>query len=119
VQMTVEIDKIDGMRRGPGRSRQACEILWGALNESPHSVASAMQGPRFFNELKRAIPGISDRVLNERLVELSDLQLVTRTVLDAAPIRVRYELTEHGTAMRPAINELTRWAEKHPQPDRV
>jgi DNA-binding HxlR family transcriptional regulator len=68
-------------------------------------ISTLMPGPGFFNELKRGIPGISDRVLNERLVELSDLQLVTRTVLDAAPIRVHYEPTEHGSAMSPAVNE--------------
>jgi DNA-binding HxlR family transcriptional regulator len=34
-------------------------------------------------------------------------------------IRVRYELTEHGAAMRPAIDELTRWAENHLQPERA
>ncbi|WP_067502306.1 helix-turn-helix domain-containing protein [Actinoplanes sp. TFC3] len=67
----------------------------------------------FFSDLKRAIPGISDRILNERLVELADLKLVTRTVLDGRPIRVRYELTDHGAALRPALTELARWAEDH------
>lgn len=76
-------------------------------------LSTLMQGPVHFNELKRAIPGINDRILNERLVEFVDLGLVERTVLDAGPIRVRYELTEHGAAMRPAISELTRWAEHH------
>ncbi len=75
--------------------------------------STLMQGPVFFSDLKRGIPGISDRILNERLVELAELNLVTRTVLDGRPIRVRYELTEHGAAIRPALDELTRWAEKH------
>jgi DNA-binding HxlR family transcriptional regulator len=44
------------------------------------------------------------------------LHLVSRTVIDTGPVRVRYELTEHGAAMRPAITELTRWAELHLQP---
>jgi DNA-binding HxlR family transcriptional regulator len=81
-------------------------VVWSAL----------MQGPVYFSDLKRGIPGINDRILNERLVELADLGLVTRTVLDGRPIRVRYELTEQGAAIRPALTELTRWAEKHLRP---
>ncbi len=80
-----------------------------------HVVSTLMQGPVFFNELKRGIPGISDRVLNERLVELAELGLVSRTIVDQGGGRVRYALTEHGAAMRPAITELTRWAESHLQ----
>ncbi|GAA0242798.1 helix-turn-helix domain-containing protein [Cryptosporangium japonicum] len=78
--------------------------------------STLMQGPVYFSDLKRGIPGISDRILNERLLELVQLGLVTRTVLDDRPIRVRYELTEHGAAIRPALTELTRWAEEHLRP---
>lgn len=81
-------------------------------------LSALMQGPLHFNEIKRAIPGVSDRVLTERLGEFVDLGLVSRTVSDAGPVRVRYELTERGQALRPAITELTRWAEQnlHPSP---
>ncbi|GAB3283057.1 winged helix-turn-helix transcriptional regulator [Kineosporia babensis] len=76
-------------------------------------LSALMGGPMYFNELKRAIPGINDRILNERLLELVDLRLVARTTVDVGGGRVRYELTEHGYAMRPAIDELTRWAKEH------
>ncbi len=76
-------------------------------------LGTLMQGPVHFNDLRRGIPGISDRVLNERLLELSALGLLTRTVVDGPPLRVRYELTGHGAAIRPAIDELTQWAEAH------
>ncbi|WP_305787239.1 winged helix-turn-helix transcriptional regulator [Symbioplanes lichenis] len=79
-------------------------------------LSTLLQGPVFFSDLKRAIPGISDRILNERLVELGELGLVTRTVLDGRPVRVRYEVTEHGGAIRPALAALTLWAEAHLQP---
>ena len=72
-------------------------------------LGSFMQGPAHFADLRRSIPGISDRVLNERLLELATLDLVTRTVVDGRPIRVRYELTEHGYAIRPAIEALAAW----------
>ena len=80
--------------------------------EHPHA------GPLFYSELRQAISGISDRVLNERLLELAELGLVERNVLDTRPVRVQYALTAHGAALRPAINELTLWAEQHLQPDR-
>ena len=80
-------------------------VVWGTL----------MQGPVYFSDLKRSIPGINDRILNERLVELVDLGLATRTVIDERPIRVRYQLTERGAAIRPALAELTRWAQEHLQ----
>lgn len=84
-------------------------------------LGTLMQGPVFFNELRRGIPGISDRVLNDRLLELAALGLVTRTVVESPSLRVRYELTEHGRAMRPALNELTQWAQNHlaPTPEQV
>jgi DNA-binding HxlR family transcriptional regulator len=79
-------------------------------------LGTLMQGPVFFTDLKRGIPGISDRILTERLVELADLGLVTRTVVDGRPIRVRYELTEHGAAIKPALAALASWAENHLRP---
>lgn len=79
-------------------------------------LGTLMQGPVFFVDLKRGIPGISDRILTERLVELAVLGLVTRTVVDGRPIRVRYELTEHGAAIKPALDALASWAENHLSP---
>jgi DNA-binding HxlR family transcriptional regulator len=76
-------------------------------------LGTLMQGAVHFNDLRRGIPGISDRLLNERLLELASLDLVTRTVVEGPPLRVQYELTPHGYALRPAIDELTQWAETH------
>jgi DNA-binding HxlR family transcriptional regulator len=80
-------------------------------------LSALMQGPMRFNEIKRAVPGVSDRVLTERLGEFQALQLVSRTVTDATPLRIEYALTDRGEAMRPAITELTRWAEQNLSPD--
>lgn len=76
-------------------------------------LGTLMQGPAFFNELKRGIPGISDRILTDRLVQLAELGLITRSVVESPSLRVRYELTDHGAAMRPALDELAKWAEGH------
>ena len=76
-------------------------------------LSTLLEGPLHFNDLRRAVPGISDRVLNERLLELAAVGLVSRTVVAGPPLRVRYEVTDHGAALRPAIDELTRWASAH------
>ncbi|MGV9559008.1 winged helix-turn-helix transcriptional regulator [Streptomyces sp. NPDC003401] len=76
-------------------------------------VAALMQGPVHFAELRRGIPGISERMLSDRLTELSAAGLVVREVDEGPPLRVSYRLTEAGTALGPALHELGRWAEEH------
>ncbi|MFF2042885.1 winged helix-turn-helix transcriptional regulator [Kitasatospora sp. NPDC058170] len=70
-------------------------------------------GPGYFSELRRAIPGISERMLSDRLTELSDAGLVLRQVDEGPPLRVSYRLTEAGAALRPALTELALWADQH------
>jgi DNA-binding HxlR family transcriptional regulator len=79
-------------------------------------LSTLMQGALHFNELKRAVPGVSDRVLTERLGEFVELGLVSRTVSTSGSVRVQYDLTDRGRAIRPAITELTRWAEQNLSP---
>lgn len=75
-------------------------------------VRTLVTGPHRFNELLAAIPGISDRLLTERLRELENEGLVLRTVLPESPVRVIYELTECGSDLEPALTEIGRWAER-------
>jgi DNA-binding HxlR family transcriptional regulator len=70
------------------------------------------QGPQGFNELLGSIPGLSDRLLTERLRELESEGLVRRTVIPGPPVRVRYELTQAGKDLEPVIDSLGRWAER-------
>lgn len=72
-----------------------------------------LRGPQRFHELLAAIPGISDRLLTERLRELEDAGIVARHVAGARPIRVSYSLTEAGRALEPAISALAQWAERY------
>ncbi|WP_344565244.1 helix-turn-helix domain-containing protein [Streptomyces axinellae] len=76
-------------------------------------LAALMSGPGHFAELRRAVPGISERMLSDRLTELSAAGLVTRAVEEGPPLRVSYSLTDSGHALRPAMVELTRWADGH------
>ncbi len=76
-------------------------------------LAALMSGPGHFTQLKRAVPGISERMLSDRLSELVAQGLVSRTVQEGPPLRVSYRLTRAGEELRPALVELTRWAEAH------
>ena len=67
-------------------------------------------GPMRFAELKRAIPGLSDRLLSQRLRELESAGVMGRTVEEGQPVKVTYELTGKGESLRPAIQELRQWA---------
>ena len=74
-------------------------------------ISLMMTGPQGFNEMLAAVPGLSDRLLTERLRELESEGLVRRTVRPGPPVRVSYELTEAGKDLKPAIECLGRWAE--------
>lgn len=73
-------------------------------------------GPTGFRALTRAVEGISDSVLSDRLAELTDAGLVTRTVSDGPPLSVTYALTDSGRALLPALAQISRWAEDHLPP---
>jgi DNA-binding HxlR family transcriptional regulator len=70
-----------------------------------------------FRVLSRAIPGISDSVLSDRLSELADAGLVVRTVRGGPPVSVTYALTEAGEALLPALEQISRWADLYLPPD--
>lgn len=75
-------------------------------------LCALTEGPLRFAELTRAVPGLSDRLLSQRLRELEDEGLVEREVEAGAPVRVTYSLTEKGAELRPAITELKSWARR-------
>jgi DNA-binding HxlR family transcriptional regulator len=81
-------------------------------------LGSLRIGPAGFRELARAIGGVSDSVLADRLVELTESGLISRTVDPGPPVSVSYALTERGEALMPALQHLAQWAEEHlPPPD--
>jgi DNA-binding HxlR family transcriptional regulator len=76
-------------------------------------IGTLAHGPAGFSELKRAVGGISDSVLSERLAELGGACLVQRSVSEGPPIAVTYELTLAGRALLPALQGLTDWAKEN------
>ena len=81
-------------------------------------LGTLIGGPAGYRELSRAIDGISDSVLADRLSALTAAGIVSRTVDEGPPLSVEYALTERGRALVPVLEALGRWAEEHlPEPD--
>jgi len=76
-------------------------------------VRALCAGPLRFNELLSTIPGLSDRLLTERLRELEREHIVSRVVVAGPPVRVQYSLTARGNELEPIIRALGDWAEVH------
>jgi DNA-binding HxlR family transcriptional regulator len=70
-------------------------------------------GPKRFNEIKRMVTGISQRMLTFTLRGLERDGLVTRTVFPTSPQRVEYELTKRGSGLWEAVEPLGLWARTH------
>ena len=66
-----------------------------------------------FVALRKAVSGIGDTVLSERLLELAELGLVRRIVTEGPPISVSYELTKAGEEVVPTITQLGVWARRN------
>lgn len=73
-------------------------------------VMTLLEAPQHFNELKRAIRGISQQMLSRTLRALEREGLVTRTVHPTVPVRVEYALTELGTSLSQPVLALGAWA---------
>jgi DNA-binding HxlR family transcriptional regulator len=72
-------------------------------------IRALLPGPARFNHLLIGIPGISDRVLTERLRELEYEGLVERLVDPGPPVRVSYRLTARGRGLSPVIASVDAW----------
>ncbi|WP_232698828.1 winged helix-turn-helix transcriptional regulator [Brevibacillus daliensis] len=74
-------------------------------------IYSLMSGPKRFYELAESIPGISDRLLTERLQELVEEGLVTKSYLEASIKKVEYQLTPSGEALHDVVVSIKNWIE--------
>lgn len=83
--------------------RWKAAIIWSLMRE----------GRMRYSQLRRQIPGISERMLVSQLRELESDQLVNRIVYPEVPPRVEYELTSLGDTMRPMFQNISDWGEMH------
>jgi len=95
-----------------------CQTISGLLQRigdkwSVLVVETLGHGSLRFNELRRAIPSVSQRMLTLTLRNLERDGLVSRTVTPTIPPRVDYELTELGRSLQKPICGLVQWAIAH------
>ncbi len=112
------------LERGPrgesstGEAEVVCPRFHAAVELVGRRWAGAIlfkltEGPHFFRELLAAVPGISDRLLSQRLRELEAEGLIERSVHEGVPARVSYRLSEAGGELEPALGKLHAWAQTH------
>lgn len=74
-------------------------------------IYTLMSGPKRYHEILTNIPGISDRLLTERLNELTNAGLVNKKFIDSSIKKVEYELTPSGSALKEVIISIKKWIE--------
>lgn len=78
-------------------------------------IQQLMERPFRFSELRRAIPGISEKVLTDNLRAMEKDGLITRTVFPEVPPRTEYALSDLGESMRPIIKSMEHWGTDYQQ----
>ncbi len=76
-------------------------------------LRNLLQRPWRFNEIKKSLPGISQKVLTDSLRSMEKDNIITRTVYPEVPPRVEYSLSDVGETMRPIINAMANWGEDY------
>jgi len=103
-----------GEQRDPGDCRAVSETLARIGDKWTVLVVEVLRdGPMRFNELRRTITGISQRMLTLTLRGLERDGLVTRTLYPTIPPRVDYELTTLGRTLREPLGAIAQWVRTH------
>src|SRR5580700_536079 len=105
---------IPGNLHVPEDCRAASEVLARVGDKWTVLVVSTLgEGPKRFNELRRALGSISQRMLTLTLRSLERDGLVTRTVFPTIPPRVDYALTKLGHSLLEPVSSLGLWARQN------
>ena len=75
-------------------------------------VRSLLAGASRYSEILGAVPGLSDRLLSERLKELEAEGIVARRVTPSHPVRIEYSLTAKGQGLAAVVRSVATWAEE-------
>ena len=76
-------------------------------------IRNLLARPWRFNELKKALEGISQKVLTDSLRSIEADGIITRTVYPEVPPRVEYALTELGESLKPILDSMRAWGEAY------
>ncbi|WP_439116333.1 winged helix-turn-helix transcriptional regulator [Paludifilum halophilum] len=71
------------------------------------------EGTKRFNELKRLIPNITQKMLTQQLRELEQDEIVNRYVYAEVPPKVEYSLTEYGKTLQDILDQMCSWGIRH------
>ena len=88
-------------------------------------LRSMLAGSTRFSDITASIPSLSDRLLSERLKELEQHGIVSRTVIPQTPVRIEYRLTDKGEALSGVVEAISDWGEQwlapthHGEPDEL
>lgn len=74
-------------------------------------VRSMLAGATRFSDIVAAVPGLSDRLLSQRLKELESEGIVQRQVTPSTPVRIEYSLTQKGQDLAAVVRAIATWAE--------
>lgn len=72
-------------------------------------IRNLLERPWRFNELKKDLDGISQKVLTDSLRSMEEDGIITRTVYPEVPPRVEYALSDVGESMRPILTAMQEW----------
>ena len=75
-------------------------------------LRSLVGGPKRFTEIASCVPGLSDRLLSQRLQELEETGIAQRQVYSERPVRVEYSLTDKGLDLKSVLQAIQEWAER-------
>ena len=92
---------------------QTLEVIGGKWK--PIILWEMERGTLRFGELRRTMPGITQKMLTQQLRELEQNGIVWRKVYAEVPPRVEYGITEYGQTLRGLLNEMASWGQKHLQ----
>ncbi len=76
-------------------------------------IRDLLDGTKRFNELKRSVSGITQKVLTSNLRSMEESGLLTRTVYPEVPPRVEYTLTETGCSLKPILDSMVIWGTEY------
>ena len=79
-------------------------------------VFHILDGTKRFNELRRLLPGLTQRMLTTQLRELEADGVIDRKVYPQVPPKVEYSITSFGLTLSPVLRELALWSDQHVKP---
>ncbi len=114
--MTIDGARVESEEQCADRASAFCPVFHQAIELIGRRwtgviLRAMLSGDARFSEIAATVPGLSDRLLSERLKELEAEGIVVRSVVPSTPVRVDYTLTEKGQALNEVILAISSWAE--------